>query len=47
MVALTVDLDVLVHNSGNNWGAPFEKYVLFVFEAANNSLIWLGFVYWV
>ena len=25
---LTVaDLDVLVHNSGNNWGAPFEEYV--------------------
>ena len=23
-----IDLDVLVHNSGNNWGAPFEEYVL-------------------
>ena len=22
-----LDLDVLVHNSGNNWGAPFEEYV--------------------
>jgi NAD(P)-dependent dehydrogenase (short-subunit alcohol dehydrogenase family) len=21
------DLDVLVHNSGNNWGAPLEEYV--------------------
>ena len=25
---MTLDLDVLVHNSGNNWGAPFEEYVL-------------------
>jgi NAD(P)-dependent dehydrogenase (short-subunit alcohol dehydrogenase family) len=24
---LIIDLDVLVHNSGNNWGAPFEEYV--------------------
>ena len=21
------DLDVLIHNSGNNWGAPLEEYV--------------------
>jgi hypothetical protein len=32
MISLTVDLDVLVHNSGNNWGAPFEEYVLFVLK---------------
>lgn len=24
-----IDLDVLIHNSGNNWGAPFEEYVFF------------------
>lgn len=24
---MRLDLDVLVHNSGNNWGAPFEEYV--------------------
>lgn len=24
---VTADLDVLIHNSGNNWGAPFEEYV--------------------
>ena len=27
-----LDLDVLVHNSGNNWGAPFEEYVQLSFE---------------
>ena len=32
---LTVDLDVLVHNSGNNWGAPFEEYVRFTLWVIN------------
>lgn len=48
-VALIIGLDVLVHNSGNNWAAPLEEYVLIllIFDETNgNSLIPLGSECW-
>ena len=45
---LTLDLDVLVHNSGNNWGAPFEEYVfpLPLYYSINGSRMPHGIVCW-
>ena len=42
---IIIDLDVLVHNSGNTWGASFEDYVqiLLVGISDMDSLIRLGF----
>ena len=47
MLGVIVDLDVLVHNSGNNWGAPLEEYVSLVHNArAKESPMQLGFESW-